>query len=653
MRSAVLARASVLLPAALHAQAHRNVAPGTPSPDPRVGLRAGITDAGEAAWNLRLVSNTPAAEPFRVAPGDFRYMNSDLAFHGPHVIQGNFQGLQAWDVSDPARVKQVLALVCPGAQNDVSVHRNLLFVSVEDPGGRIDCGKEGIDAPVSPDRIIGIRILDITDLANPRQVGVVQTCRGSHTHTLVTDPQDSANVYIYVSGSAPVRPAEEMPGCVESPTDPATAHFRIEVIKVPLANPAGAAIVSSPRIFEDLKDPGQHAEAEEDIANAAKEAATARAQGMFTAKVFGTETVVPPGFVRPLLDSIVRARGGSGAPTAADSAALRGALQGIVDRLVAGPPEMAGRGPSQCHDITVYPAIRRAGGACGGYGLLLDISDPANPRRLDAVADSNMAFWHSATFSNDGTRVMFTDEWGGGTGPRCRASDPREWGANAIFSLEGDRMRFRSYYKLPAPQTAFENCVAHNGSLVPVPGRDLMVQGWYQGGISVLDWTDPARPVEVAFFDRGPMDSTKMLFAGSWSAYWYNGYIYSSEISRGLDVLELLPSAWLSADEIAAAKLVRFDALNVQTQPKLEWPASFVVARAYLDQLARSNGLPAARITAVRQALSAPEAQSGTARRMALTRLAGELDSEARGSSDRTRVRVLADVTRRLAARQG
>jgi hypothetical protein len=248
---------------------------------------------------------------------------------------------------------------------------------------------------------------------------------------------------------------------------------------------------------------------------------------------------------------------------------------------------------------------------------------------------------------------MFTDEWGGGTGPRCRASDPREWGANAIFSLEGDRMRFRSYYKLPAPQTSFENCVAHNGSLIPVPGRDLMVQGWYQGGISVLDWTDPARPVEIAFFDRGPMDSTKMLFAGSWSAYWYNGYIYSSEISRGLDVLELLPSAWLSADEIAAAKLVRFDALNVQTQPKLEWPASFVVARAYLDQLARSNGLPAARITAVRQALAAAEAQSGTAQRMALTRLAGELDSDARPSSDRAKVQALADVTRRLAGGRG
>ena len=652
--SVVLALAFLLLPAALRAQAaaHPNVAPGTPSPDPRVGLKAGISDAAVAAWNLRLVSNTPPAQPFRAPdPGDFAYMNSDLAFHRQHVIQGNFQGLQAWDVSNPAQVKQVLALVCPGAQNDVSVYRNLLFVSVEDRGGRVDCGRQGVEAPVSPDRVIGIRIFDITDLANPKQLGVVQTCRGSHTHTLVTDPRDSANVYIYVSGSAPVRSAEEMPGCVGSPTDPNTSHFRIEVIKVPVANPAQAAIVSSPRIFEDLKHVGQHGEAEEDVANAAKEAAAARAQGMYTAKVFGSEMVIPPGFVRPMLDSIVKARGGTGEPTAADSAALRGAIQGIVDRMVAGPPGAESRGPSQCHDITVYPAIHRAGGACGGYGLLLDISDPVNPRRLDAAADSNMGFWHSATFNNDGTKIMFTDEWGGGTGPKCRATDRPEWGANTILTIEGDKMRFRSYYKLPAAQTSTENCVAHNGSLIPVPGRDIFVQGWYQGGISVIDWTDPARPVEIAYFDRGPMDSTRMLFAGSWSAYWYNGYIYSSEISRGLDILELQPSAFLSESEIAAAKLVRFDALNVQTQPRLEWPADFAVARAYLDQLGRSNGLPAARIDAARRALATAEGQSGSARRSSLNRLAGELDSAAAGSSDQARVRATANVTRQLAGK--
>jgi hypothetical protein len=641
----------VLLPSALLAQQHPNIAPGAPSPDPRVGLKAGIRDAAEAAWNIRLVSNTPAAAPFAVAPGDFRYMQSDLAFMRQYVFQGNFQGLQIWDVSNPKQVKQVLALVCPGAQNDVSVYRNLLFVSVEDVGGRLDCGSQGIQERVSQDRVVGIRIFDISDLAKPKQITAVQTCRGSHTHTLVTDPRDTANVYIYVSGGAPVRPAEELPGCVAAPEDPNTALFRIEVIRVPLADPAKAAIVSSPRIFEQLTNPGRHPEAPEDVAAAAKAAAEARARGAFTATVFGTETVIPSGFIRPKLDSIVRARGATGDPTAADSAALRSALQGMVDKMVSGPPGMAGRGPSQCHDITVYPAIGRAGGACGGYGLLLDITDPVNPRRLAAVADSNMGAWHSATFNNDGTKIMFTDEWGGGSSPRCRATDPKEWGANAVFTLQRDTMHFQSYYKLPAPQTAFENCVAHNGSLIPVPGRDIMVQGWYQGGISVIDWTDPKQPVEIAFFDRGPMDSTKMLFAGSWSVYWYNGLMYSSEIARGLDIFELLPSRYLSENEIAAAKQVRHEVLNVQNQPKLEWPATFEVARAYVDQLERSNGLAAVRIAAVRRGLIAAERQTGTARQTALTRLATELERDAAASSDRARVEALVGVTRGIGTR--
>jgi hypothetical protein len=613
-----------------------------------VGLKAGIKDPGVAAWNMRLVSNTWTSAPFAVSPGDFRYMNSDLAFKGSYVFQGNFQGLQAWDVSNPEQVKQVFELVCPGAQNDVSVYRNLLFVSVEDTGGRLDCGGQGNQGPVSKDRIVGIRIFDISDVSKPKQITAVQTCRGSHTHTLVTDPRDKDNVYIYVSGGAPVRSADEMPGCVASATDPNTALFRIEVIQVPLADPAKAAIVSSPRIFEDLKDPGRHPEAPEDVAAAAKMAADARARGMFTATIFGAETVLPPGFIRPKLDSIVAARGGTGAPNAADSAALRGAIQGMVNQMVAGPPGMAGRGPSQCHDITVYPAIGRAGGACGGYGLLLDITDPKNPRRLAAVADMNMGAWHSATFNNDGTKILFTDEWGGGSSPRCRATDPREWGANAIFTLERDTMHFHSYYKLPAPQTQFENCVAHNGSLIPVPGRDIMVQGWYQGGISVLDFTDPKHVLEIAYFDRGPMDSTKMLFAGSWSVYWYNGLMYSSEIARGLDIFELVPSQYLSENEIAAARQVRHEELNLQNQPRLEWPASFEVARAYVDQLERSNGLPAARIAAVRQALGTAERQSGSARTNALTRLATELEREASGSSDQAKVRMLAEVTRKL-----
>jgi hypothetical protein len=291
----------------------------------------------------------------------------------------------------------------------------------------------------------------------------------------------------------------------------------------------------------------------------------------------------------------------------------------------------------------VYPAIGLAGGACEGYGLLLDISDPVNPRRLDAVSDSNFSYWHSATLNHDGTKVLFSDEWGGGGAPKCRASDPREWGADAIFTIENRKMRFRSYYKLPAPQTPLENCVAHNGSLIPIPGRDVMVQGWYQGGISVFDWTDPDHPVEIAFHDRGPVDSTQMQMAGSWSVYWYNGAIVSSEIVRGLDIFELTPSPFLSQNEIDAARTVKLEYLNAQDQPRFVWPPSFALARAYLDQLERSNGLPADRIAAIRRELAAAEQASGAARREKLTALAADLGG---GGTEK----LLADAVRELAA---
>jgi hypothetical protein len=321
-----------------------------------------------------------------------------------------------------------------------------------------------------------------------------------------------------------------------------------------------------------------------------------------------------------------------------------------VDALV-GPGGAANRpqpGPSQCHDITVYPAIGLAGGACGGYGLLLDISDPANPKRIGAVADSNFSYWHSATFNNDGTKMLFTDEWGGGMGPKCRASDPKEWGADAIFTLTNGKLEFKSYYKLPAPQAGNENCVAHNGSLIPIPGRDVMVQSWYQGGISMFDFTDAARPREIAFHDRGPTDPTRLDLAGSWSVYWYNGLIVSSEIQRGLDIFELVPSEFISQNEIDAAKTVRFDYLNAQGQRKLVWPPSFSLARAYVDQLARSNGLSGARIAAVRQALAGAESASGAQRTSALTTLASQIDGDAGSSSDAAKVRMLAEAVRAL-----
>jgi len=629
-----------------------------PRPDPRIGLRAGWMNAAEAFWNMRLVSTTAPSDSFinKATPGDFNFINSDMSFKGTYVIQGNFSGIQVWDISNPKQPTIKRAFVCPGSQSDVSVYRNLLFVSGEALNGRTDCGKQGVTDTVSHERLRGIRIFDATDIANPRHLADVQTCRGSHTHTVVTSPTDTDNVYIYVSGSAPVRSPNELPGCSLGRPDsnPNTALFRIEVIQVPLAHPEQARVVSSPRIFQDLTEAPTHPAAAQDLAEAKRVADSARAAGGLTAKIKGprdtVDIVLGPGFIHFRLDSIVKARGGTGTPTAADTATLRANAQQIVDLIVNPPNRGPGPrpGPTQCHDITVYPAIGLAGGACGGYGLLLDIRDPANPRRIAAVADSNFSFWHSATFNNDGTKVLFTDEWGGGLQPRCRSTDKPEWGADAIFTLAGTSLTFKSYYKLPVAQTPNENCVAHNGTLIPVPGRDIMAQGWYQGGISVFDWTDAAHPREIAFFDRGPMDSTKLVGAGSWSAYWYNGYIISSEISRGLDILELTPGPLLSQNEIDAAKLVHFDYLNAQDQQKLVWPASFVVARAYVDQLARSNGLPAARVTATRAALSKAEKASGQARRDALSQLATQLNTDAQGSSDQSKVRMLIAVVNDL-----
>ncbi|HEX6644774.1 MAG TPA: hypothetical protein VF037_08850 [Gemmatimonadales bacterium] len=622
-----------------------------PSPDPRIGLRAGLNDAEEASWNMRKVSTTLPSEKF------VGVTNSDLAFMGNYVIQGNYNGYQVWDMSNPARPTLKTAYLCPASQSDVSVYKNLLFVSGEGTSGRVDCGTQGVQDTVSADRLRGIRIFDATDIANPKYIANVQTCRGSHTHTVVTDPDDKENVYIYVSGSAGVRSPSELPGCsrLSPDQDPNSALFRIEVIKVPLANPKAAAIVSSPRIFQGLVEPPEHGDAPEDIAERERELAAAKAAGAYTATIQGREMVIPSRFTRPMLDSIVKARSGTGAPTAQDSAALRQALPGIIARMFGGGQNQQQQqqgprpGPTQCHDITVYPAIGLAGGACEGYGLLLDISDVVNPRRIDEVADSNFSYWHSATFNNDGTKILFSDEWGGGGGAKCRDTDRKEWGADAIFTLVNRQMEFQSYYKLPAPQTRVENCVAHNGSLIPVPGRDIMVQAWYQGGISVFDWTDPANPREIAFFDRGPVDADEMGNGGAWSSYWYNGYIVSSEIGRGLDILELTPSAHLSQNEIDAAKSVKLEYFNAQEQPKFVWPASFAVARAYVDQLERSRGLPADRIRSIRNELTEAEKASGSSRRSTLTELAATVRGTAASSNDRARVEKLAEAIRELA----
>jgi hypothetical protein len=612
--------AAVLLMAIVEGRAEQRQA--TPaSTDPRVGLKAGLHDAGEAARNMERISslpkptgffdpkapageptpperdaNTPEKEPAAPAAagpsarpsgappaqdqaGGLNFANSDLAFSRNHVFVGNFNGFTTYDVDSTKRPRLLASVVCPGGQGDVSIRGNLLFMSVEQTRGRIDCGTQGIQDPVSAERFRGVRIFDISDVRHPRQVAAVQTCRGSHTHTLVTDPKDPANLYVYASGTSVVRPADELAGCsgLKPEEDPNTALFSIDVIQVPLAAPEKAAIVNRPRIFADEKT---------------------------------------------------------------------GAIAGLWQGGNHGPGTQTTRVTSQCHDITVFPEIGLGAGACAGNGILMDISDPVHPVRLDAVNDKNFAAWHSATFNNDGTKVIFTDEWGGGTRPRCRATDPPNWGADAIFDIVDRKLRFASYYKMPAPQTDQENCVAHNGSLVPVPGRDIMVQGWYQGGVSVFDFTDSAKPIEIAFFDRGPIDATQLVTGGFWSAYWYNGYIYGSEIARGIDIFRLTPSEYLSQNEIDAASLVRVDELNTQAQMRIVWPASSVVARAYVDQLARSRGLPPERVRAVTAALDRADGIRSAKDKGAaavvhqLDALATQLESDAGASSGRDAARL-------------
>jgi hypothetical protein len=558
-------------------------APAVGQTDPRVGLKAGWWDAGQAARGMQLLGSGKKAEGFYNPqdPGDFGFLNGDLAFKGNIIVQGGFHGIQVWDVADPHNPKLRSTFVCPGGQGDPTLYGNLLFFSVEETRGRLDCGGQGVQDTVSKERFRGVRIFDVTDVDHPKQVAAVQTCRGSHTHTLLVDPKDSKNVYIYVSGTAGVRSPNELAGCSGRPPeeDKNTSLFRIDVIQVPLDHPQDAKVVSNPRIFAD---------------------ASGNIAGLWKGGAHGEGT-------------------------------------------------QSTNETNQCHDITVYSAIGMAAGACSGNGILLDIRDPVHPKRLDAVADPNFAYWHSATFTNDGKKVLFSDEWGGGVAPKCRATDNPKWGADAIFTIDRGKMTQRGYFKIPAPQTDQENCVAHNGSLIPVPGRDILVQGWYQGGLSVFDFTDPSNPKEIAFFDRGPMDSTKLYLSGFWAGYWYNGLIYGSEIGRGLDILELKPSEFLSQNEIDAAKLIHVDLLNVQNQQRYTFPPSFSVPRAYLDQLSRNNGLASDRISATRDALDKAESAKGAAQHTALTQLATKLDGDAKSASDAAKVRLLASSVHELA----
>jgi hypothetical protein len=621
----ILCGSAILLAVAVAGAQERPAAPVSPaSNDPRVGLKPGLKDAEVAASHMELVLNLPkprgffdpkqpagpptepetadsettkpatpppgkpAAQPPSAKPkpgagkprpprgSALNFANSDLAFRGNHLFVGNFSGFNIYDIGNPEKAQRIASVVCPGGQGDVSIHGDLLIMSVEQTRGRVDCGTKGVEDPVSLERFRGIRIFDITDLKKPKQLAAVQTCRGSHTHTLLEDPDDREHLYVYGSGTGTPRSAEELAGCSDKKPDedPNTSYYSIDVIQIPLAAPQNARVVSRPRIFSD--------------------------------------------------------------PTT-------GSIAGLAKRGDHGPGTQTTSETNQCHDITVFPSIGLAAGACSGNGILLDISDPVNPVRLDAASDRNFAYWHSATFNNDGTKVIFTDEWGGGTRARCRATDLPEWGANAIFDIVDRKLQFRSYYKLPAPQTELENCVAHNGSLVPVPGRDIMVQAWYQGGVSVFDFTDSSKPFEIAYFDRGPVDPKRLVTAGQWSAYWYNGYIYGAEIARGLDVFRLIPSEHLSQNELDAARLIRYDVFNAQHQPGVTWPNNATVARAYLDQLTRGNWIQPARAAAVTSALDRSD-------RAQLQTLATELLQDAASAEGQMarRLEALASTLREL-----
>ena len=543
------------------------------SSDPRAGLAPGLFDAEEAILNLELVvsqrkppgfydPNNPAArgaaaledeaneeekpKTTQKSANALRYpmlsfSNTDMAFSDDLLVTGSYHGFNMYQLQDSGIPNLVSSVVCPGGQGDVSIVGDLLIMSVEQTRGRLDCGLEGVSEDISDERFRGIRIFDISDITSPIQVGAVQTCRGSHTHSVVSGPDADGKILVYNSGTSSVRKEEELENCIDgTPGDDRTALFRIDVIEIPVDDPSKSRIIDSPTVFAD------------------------------------PET---------------------------------GALAGLWRGGDHGDDTQETYRTDQCHDITVFPSANLAAGACSGNGILFDITDPRKPTRIDAVTDAGFAYWHSATFNNDGTKILFTDEWGGGGRARCRAWDPITWGADAIYDIVDQKLEFKGNYKIPAPQLETENCVAHNGSIIPVPGRDIFIQAWYQGGISVIDFTDSTNPVEIAYFDRGPIHEKELLTGGFWSVYYYQGAIYGTEIARGLDVLKLLPSEFLSANEIAAAALA-YPAMgpsklfNPQQQIPMAWPDMPIVASAYVDQFERAKAISSVTADNVRQLLS-------------------------------------------------
>jgi hypothetical protein len=600
--------ASLVAPALLSAQTYPSAA------DPRSNLKPGRFDAGIAASNMRLVSFSPKPALFDSTRG-LTFINSDVAFGNNHyAYQGNFAGFTIWDVSDPAKPVVASVMDCITSQGDPTIVGNLLFVSAEGQGNRNDCGKGGVQDP--KDHMTGVRIFDVSDPKAPKLIKNVQTCKGSHTHTLVPSPTNPKIVYLYVSGQQAARPETELAGCKNGtdPADPTNSLYQLDIIKVPLDHPEQAAVIPGARIFTGLEG--------------------APACVTFCA---------PPDTRRPA--------GGRG---------RRGGAPGDSTTPVGMP---VNTGPRNCHDVTAYPAMHLLAAACSSHAIMVDISNPEKPVRLSAITDTNnFQGRHTAGFSNDGKKTLWTDEWGGGTGPMCQAGSIMELGGNTIVTASADykKLTQRAYFKLPSAQTAQENCVSHNGGLIPVPGRDLYVQGWYQGGVDVMDFTDADHPFEIAYYDRGPIDEpsdtanasnrSRYTIGGSWGAYYWNGMIYSSELDRGFDVYELTPSPQLSANEIAAAKLVTLKEYNPQSQPKFVWPAAFPVVRSYLDQLVRNEGLSSDKASAIDKALTAAEGRKGASRGEALRKLAVQVDADAKGAKDSARVKSLATEIRRLAA---
>ena len=508
------------------------------SKDPRASLKGGLFHAEEAILNLDLVQSLkkpagffdpsnplnerlsnedkedeeekPLAERSRNSRSPMlSFSNTDMAFSGNVMVAGSYHGFNIYNLDNQGHAKLVSSVICPGGQGDVSIVGNLLIMSVEQNRGRIDCGLQGAGTEPNPERFRGIRIFDISDLKRPQQVGAVQTCRGSHTHSVVSGPDENGIIIVYNSGTSSVRDQEELESCFEAiPGDNRTALFRIDVIEIPVADPSQAKIVKSPTVFADPE--------------------TGALAGLW--------------------------RGGDHGDDTQDTSRT-----------------------DECHDITVFPSKNLAAGACSGNGILFDISDPYNPRRLDVVTDVGFAYWHSATFNNAGDKIVFTDEWGGGGRPRCRAWDPMDWGANAIYDIVDNKLVFKSHYKMPAPQTETENCVAHNGSIIPIPNRDIFVQAWYQGGLSVMDFTDSENPIEIGYFDRGPISEEQLISGGYWSTYYYEGKIYGTEIARGIDVFEMMPSQFITQKEIDMAARA-YPAVgdkrlfNPQQQFPLTWP---------------------------------------------------------------------------------